>query len=70
LAVLRLPVAELPSDVDPLKREDFLSDEDFLACFGDGSVVSGGAGVAEARGKLAKMPAWKRGNLKKKHGLF
>jgi hypothetical protein len=42
LAVLRLPKAELPPDVDPLKREDFLSNKDFLACFGGGDAIASG----------------------------
>ncbi|XP_020845808.1 advillin [Phascolarctos cinereus] len=49
---------ELPKDVDPAKKENYLSDEDFVAVFGI------------PRGKFAALPGWKQLNLKKEKGLF
>ncbi|XP_074125920.1 advillin [Sminthopsis crassicaudata] len=49
---------ELPKDVDPAKKENYLSDEDFVAVFGI------------TRGKFAALPGWKQLNLKKEKGLF
>uniref|UniRef100_A0A5F8GAA5 Advillin n=1 Tax=Monodelphis domestica TaxID=13616 RepID=A0A5F8GAA5_MONDO len=49
---------ELPGDVDPAKKENYLSDEDFVAVFGI------------TREKFAALPVWKQLNLKKEKGLF
>nr|XP_033801615.1 villin-1 isoform X1 [Geotrypetes seraphini]XP_033801616.1 villin-1 isoform X1 [Geotrypetes seraphini]XP_033801617.1 villin-1 isoform X1 [Geotrypetes seraphini]XP_033801619.1 villin-1 isoform X1 [Geotrypetes seraphini] len=49
---------ELPAGVDPTRKEDYLSSEDFMAIFGMSSST------------FNKMPAWKQQNLKKSKGLF
>ncbi|XP_029450795.1 advillin [Rhinatrema bivittatum] len=49
---------ELPEDVDPAKKENYLSDKDFALAFG------------VTRGEFAALPAWKQLNLKKEKGLF
>ncbi|KAL8163931.1 UNVERIFIED_CONTAM: hypothetical protein K2H54_041352 [Gekko kuhli] len=49
---------ELPEDVDPAKKENFLSEEDFVRVFGMN------------RDDFAALPTWKQLNLKKERGLF
>ncbi|XP_015272840.1 PREDICTED: advillin [Gekko japonicus] len=49
---------ELPEDVDPAKKENFLSEEDFVRVFGMN------------RDDFATLPTWKQLNLKKERGLF
>lgn len=49
---------ELPEDVDPAKKENFLSEEDFVRVFG------------MSRDDFAALPTWKQLNLKKERGLF
>ncbi|XP_069174423.1 villin-1 isoform X2 [Procambarus clarkii] len=59
LATLREKDPEkLPPEVDPVHKEDFLSDSDFKSVFG------------VERDHFSSMPQWKRNNLKKKAGLF
>ena len=50
--------SELPPDVDPTKKEDYLSDDQFLAKFG----------MDKEAFKL--LPQWKKVAAKKKIGLF
>jgi len=47
-----------PPDVNPAEKEHYLSEEEFLAVFGIGSE------------EFAKLPAWKRQNLKKAKDVF
>lgn len=49
---------ELPEDVDPSKKEDYLSDTDFTEVFG------------MPRGQFAALAGWKQLNLKKQKGFF
>ncbi|KAK1151281.1 advillin-like [Acipenser oxyrinchus oxyrinchus] len=49
---------ELPEDVDPACKENYLSDQDFADVFGI------------SRGEFSAMPGWKQITLKKSHGLF
>ncbi|XP_060108858.1 advillin [Heteronotia binoei] len=49
---------ELPEDVDPAKKENFLSEEDFVRVFGMN------------RDDFAALPTWKQLHLKKERGLF
>ncbi|EMP28977.1 Advillin [Chelonia mydas] len=49
---------ELPGDVDPAKKENYLSESDFVAVFGI------------RREEFAALPSWKQINLKKEKGLF
>nr|XP_020647717.1 villin-1 isoform X1 [Pogona vitticeps] len=56
--LVNVPVEELPSDVDPSRKEDYLSDEDFLAAFG------------MSRQDFAALAPWKKQSLKKEKGLF
>lgn len=59
LATLREKDPEkLPPEVDPVHKEDFLSDADFAAVFG------------VDRASIDSIPMWKRNNMKKKAGLF
>ncbi|KAG7164925.1 Villin-1-like 1, partial [Homarus americanus] len=59
LATLREKDSEkLPSEVDPVHKEDFLCDGDFKMVFG------------VDRDDFSSIPQWKRNNLKKKAGLF
>lgn len=51
-------VEELPEGVDPLKKEYYLSDEDFHDIFG------------KSKEEFYQMPKWKQQNEKKQHGLF
>jgi hypothetical protein len=45
-------------DVDPLNREQSLSEEEFVAVFGMDKT------------SFQRLPVWKRTSLKKEHGLF
>jgi len=47
-----------PDDVDPARKEQYLSDEEFAVVFGMGPV------------DFTKLPKWKQQNLKKAKGLF
>ncbi|TOF73941.1 hypothetical protein CGJ15_27265 [Vibrio parahaemolyticus] len=59
LATLREKDPEkLPPEVDPVHKEDFLSDGDFKTVFG------------VDRNEFESIPQWKKNNLKKKAGLF
>ncbi|XP_068805018.1 villin-1 isoform X2 [Struthio camelus] len=59
LDVLQSTSAEdLPRGVDPSRKEDHLSDQDFKAAFG------------MTRSAFAALPLWKQQDLKKKKGLF
>ena len=48
----------LPASVDKTKLEEYLSDEEFASVFG------------MSRADWLKVPAWKRGPIKKDKGLF
>jgi hypothetical protein len=50
--------SNLPQGVDPLNREQSLSDEEFAAVFG------------MEKEAFHRLPAWKRTRLKKQFGLF
>lgn len=50
--------SKLPKGVDPLNREQSLSDEEFVAVFG------------MDKDAFSQLPAWKRTKLKKDLGLF
>ncbi|XP_075757834.1 advillin [Pelodiscus sinensis] len=58
LDVLTSQKDELPGDVDPAKKENYLSPRDFVAVFGI------------EREEFAALPGWKQINLKKEKGLF
>ncbi|XP_032994354.1 advillin [Lacerta agilis] len=58
LEVLLSSQDELPEDVDPAKKENFLSAQDFLQVFGI------------PRETFAALPSWKQLNMKKEKGLF
>ncbi|XP_060128082.1 advillin [Zootoca vivipara] len=58
LEVLLSSQDELPEDVDPAKKENFLSAQDFLQVFGI------------PREEFAALPPWKQLNMKKEKGLF
>ncbi|XP_048341248.1 villin-1 isoform X2 [Sphaerodactylus townsendi] len=49
---------ELPKDVDPSRKEDYLSEDDFSTIFG------------MSRQEYATLPQWKQQALKKDKGLF
>ncbi|XP_007516723.1 advillin isoform X1 [Erinaceus europaeus] len=49
---------ELPEDVDPAKKENHLSEQDFVSVFGI------------PRGQFAALPGWKQLQMKKEKGLF
>ncbi|XP_053410654.1 advillin [Nycticebus coucang] len=49
---------ELPEDVNPAKKENHLSEQDFVSVFGI------------TRGQFAVLPGWKQLQLKKEKGLF
>ncbi|KAM4699877.1 advillin isoform 1-T2 [Discoglossus pictus] len=49
---------ELPEGVDPEKKENYLSDKDFITAFGI------------TRGAFYALPTWKQLNMKKQEGLF
>lgn len=48
----------LPEDVNPAKKENYLSEQDFVSVFGI------------TRGQFAVMPGWKQLQMKKEKGLF
>ncbi|KAM9814016.1 advillin [Neosynchiropus ocellatus] len=50
--------SELPEDVDPARKEKYLSDSDFSAIFG------------MCKEDFADLPRWKQLNMKKEKGLF
>ncbi|KAL8183063.1 UNVERIFIED_CONTAM: Villin-1 [Gekko kuhli] len=52
------PAEELPKDVNPSRKEDYLSEEDFTTVFG------------VSRQDYATLPQWKQQALKKEKGLF
>ncbi|XP_053142779.1 villin-1 isoform X2 [Hemicordylus capensis] len=56
--LVNMPAEDLPKDVDPSRREEYLSEEDFLAVF------------AMSRQDFAALPKWKKQSLKKEKGLF
>ncbi|XP_067385934.1 advillin [Emydura macquarii macquarii] len=58
LEVLTTPKDELPGDIDPAKKENYLSESDFVAVFGI------------RREEFAALPSWKKISLKKEKGLF
>ncbi|XP_006909038.1 advillin isoform X1 [Pteropus alecto] len=49
---------ELPEDVDPAKKENYLTEQDFISVFGI------------TRGQFAALPGWKQLQMKKEKGLF
>uniref|UniRef100_A0A8B9R3J0 HP domain-containing protein n=1 Tax=Anas platyrhynchos TaxID=8839 RepID=A0A8B9R3J0_ANAPL len=49
---------DLPRGVDPSRKEQHLSDQDFQAVFGMN------------RSAFGNLPVWKQQNLKKEKGLF
>ncbi|XP_072699095.1 advillin isoform X2 [Canis lupus baileyi] len=49
---------ELPEDVNPAKKENYLSEQDFISVFGI------------TRGQFAALPGWKQLQMKKEKGLF
>lgn len=49
---------ELPEDVDPAKKENYLSEHDFVSVFGI------------TRGQFVALPGWKQLQMKKEKGLF
>ncbi|XP_076410251.1 advillin isoform X1 [Peromyscus maniculatus bairdii] len=49
---------ELPEDVNPAKKENYLSEQDFVSVFGI------------TRGQFTALPGWKQLQLKKERGLF
>ena len=54
----RLACPDVPEDVDPTKKEEYLSDVEFQQYFGMN------------RQSFRANPAWKQVNMKKKSGLF
>ncbi|XP_026570500.1 advillin [Pseudonaja textilis] len=58
LEVLLCSPEDLPKDVDPAKKENFLSDDDFMRVFGI------------PQEKFAALPTWKQLHMKKERGLF
>ncbi|XP_061465270.1 villin-1 [Rhineura floridana] len=56
--LVNVPVEELPKDVNPGRKEDYLSEDDFLAVFG------------MSQHNFAALPPWKQQSLKKEKGLF
>ncbi|KAL7989808.1 hypothetical protein Chor_012474 [Crotalus horridus] len=58
LEVLLSSLEDLPEDVDPAKKENFLSDDDFMRVFGI------------PREKFIVLPTWKQLHMKKERGLF
>ncbi|KAF0883353.1 AVIL protein, partial [Crocuta crocuta] len=49
---------ELPEDVNPAKKENYLSEQDFISVFGI------------TRGQFDALPGWKQLQMKKEKGLF
>ncbi|KAF7240355.1 Advillin [Varanus komodoensis] len=58
LEILLSSQDKLPEDVDPTKKENFLSEDDFMRTFGI------------PREAFAALPTWKQLNMKKDKGLF
>ncbi|XP_066487689.1 villin-1 [Tiliqua scincoides] len=56
--LVNVPAEELPKDVDPSQKEDYLSEEDFTAVFG------------MSRQAFAALALWKKQSLKREKGLF
>ncbi|XP_060118532.1 villin-1 [Heteronotia binoei] len=56
--LVNMPAEELPKDVNPSRKEDYLSEEDFITVFG------------VSRQDYATLPQWKQQALKKEKGLF
>ncbi|XP_023665700.1 villin-1 isoform X1 [Paramormyrops kingsleyae] len=56
--LMNCPTENLPEGVDPTKKEEYLSNEDFTKVLG------------MARPEFYSMPIWKQKNLKKQMGLF
>ncbi|XP_041824658.1 villin-1 [Melanotaenia boesemani] len=56
--LVNIPASELPEDVDPSRREDYLSDVDFRDLLGT------------SRSEFRDLPKWRQNDLKKKAGLF
>ncbi|KFO24519.1 advillin isoform X2 [Fukomys damarensis] len=56
--LLKSQTQGLPEDVNPAKKENHLSERDFVSLFGI------------TRGKFAALPGWKQLQLKKEKGLF
>ena len=54
----RLVSTEIPEDVDPTRKEDYLSDVEFQQYLG------------VTRKSFQANPTWKQVNMKKKSGLF
>ena len=50
--------ADIPSNVDPAKKEEYLSDSEFVQVFG------------MDRDQFSSMPGWKQVNLKRSKHLF
>ena len=57
-AELKKPINELPKGVDPRKREQYLTDADFVAVLGT------------TRAAFEKLRGWRQNELKRKVGLF
>ncbi|KAF2351875.1 Villin headpiece [Trinorchestia longiramus] len=59
MAILRIRDGDkLPDDIDPTRKEDYMSDDDFSREFG------------MDRETFSSLPDWKRQNLKKKIGIY
>ncbi|XP_060629474.2 villin-1 [Anolis sagrei] len=56
--LVNMSAEELPKDVNPARKEDYLSEDDFLAVFG------------MSRHEYAALAVWKQQSLKKEKGLF
>ncbi|XP_063789984.1 villin-1 [Pseudophryne corroboree] len=57
-ALINKTADELPTGVDPTRKEEYLSTEDFTSIFG------------VSRNEFQALPEWKRQNIKKEKGLF
>ncbi|CAK1544198.1 unnamed protein product [Leptosia nina] len=58
LSVLRGPKEHMPSDVDPLTKEIYLTHDDFVSTFN------------MPYNQFRTLPLWKQKNIKKSVGLF
>ncbi|XP_021513936.2 advillin [Meriones unguiculatus] len=56
--LLKSQSQELPEDVNPAKKENYLSEQDFVSVFGI------------TRGQFTALPGWKQLQLKKEKGFF
>ena len=56
--LVNMPVEELPEGVDPSRKEEYLSVEDFTKVLGMSPAA------------FSALPRWKQQNLKKAKGLF